>query len=182
MSKPTISYLPSYYLEVAEFVHITNTEDVETNSLVTAVNDTYQQFHPETATWGLARWEKDLKIATLLSKPIEQRRSVVISKMRGSGKVSASMIKNVAESYDGGTVEVEVYPSEYRMKITFVDTMGIPPNIKDLMEAIEVIKPAHLSVEYEYSYLTWDTLESKLLTWDQLEDEGMTWDQLEVWK
>lgn len=153
MTKPTMSYLPGYYLEIEEFRHVTDTEDVEFNSLEAAVEDTYRQFHPETATWGLARWEKDLKIMTIPSKPIGERRSVVISKMRGSGKVSASMIKNVADSYDRGQVDVTVFPSGYYFVIQFIGTIGLPPNMEDLKAAIEEIKPAHLEARYSFRYL-----------------------------
>ena len=101
-----------------------------------------------------------------LSKPIEQRRSVIISKMRGSGKVSASMLKNVAQAYDRGSIEVSVQPSEYRVTIHFRDTFGIPPNLGDLKSAIEEIKPAHIAIDYALRYLT------------IAEVEGMTFDEI----
>ncbi|APB77374.1 DUF2313 domain-containing protein [Paenibacillus polymyxa] len=153
MSKKLMSYLPDYYQEIEEFVQIMDTEDIELDKVNAAIVDTFKQFHPETATWGIAYWERDLKITPLPSKPIEQRRSVVISKMRGSGKVSASMIKNVADSYDRGKVDVIVYPAEYRFDIKFIGTLGVPPNLQDLKDAIEEIKPAHLEVRYQFRYL-----------------------------
>ncbi|WP_226000883.1 YmfQ family protein [Paenibacillus sp. BJ-4] len=153
MSKKLMSYLPDYYQEIEEFVQIMDAEDIEFDKLNAAIVDTFSQFHPETATWGIKYWEKDLKIVSMPSKPIEQRRSVVISKMRGSGKVSASMIKNVADSYDRGEVDVTVYPSEYYFVIRFIGTLGIPPNLQDLKDAIEEIKPAHLEVRYKFRYL-----------------------------
>ncbi|PPQ49137.1 phage portal protein [Paenibacillus peoriae] len=153
MSKKLMSYLPDYYQEIEEFVQIMDAEDIEFDKLNAAIVDTFRQFHPETATWGIKYWEKDLKIVSMPSKPIEQRRSVVISKMRGSGKVSASMIKNVADSYDRGEVDVTVFPSEYYFVIRFIGTLGVPPNLQDLKDAIEEIKPAHLEVRYKFRYL-----------------------------
>ncbi|MDY8046594.1 YmfQ family protein [Paenibacillus polymyxa] len=153
MSKKLMSYLPDYYEEIEEFVQIMDAEDIEFDKLNAAMVDTFRQFHPETATWGIKYWEKDLKIVSMPSKPIEQRRSVVISKMRGSGKVSASMIKNVADSYDRGEVDVTVFPAEYYFVIRFIGTLGIPPNLQDLKDAIEEIKPAHLEVRYKFRYL-----------------------------
>lgn len=153
MSKKLMSYLPDYYQEIEEFVQIMDAEDIEFDELNAAIVDTFRQFHPETATWGIKYWEKDLKIISMPSKPIEQRRSVVISKMRGSGKVSASMIKNVADSYDRGEVDVTVFPSEYYFVIRFIGTLGVPSNLQDLKDAIEEIKPAHLEVRYKFRYL-----------------------------
>lgn len=176
MSKKLMSYLPDYYEEIQEFVEIMQTEDIEFDKLNAALVDTFRQFHPETATWGIKFWEKDLKIISMPSKPIEQRRSVVISKMRGSGKVSASMIKNVAESYDGGEVEVSVFPSDYSFRIEFVSTMGIPPNINDLKAAIEEIKPAHLAIEYKFRYFTYSDLRESGSLYSDLLDK--TYEQL----
>jgi len=73
--------------------------------------------------------------------------------MRGFGKVSGDMIKNVAQAYDGGTVDVAVSPSEYKIIITFIDTLGVPVNLDDLKQALEDIKPAHMTLSYTFRYL-----------------------------
>ncbi|MNJ50809.1 hypothetical protein D3C77_460970 [compost metagenome] len=59
----------------------------------------------------------------------------------------------MAEAYDGGTVDVSFQPAEWSFTVKFIDTIGIPPNLDDLKAVIEEIKPAHLAVEYEFSYL-----------------------------
>lgn len=84
----------------------------------------------------------------------------------GSGKVSASMLKNVAQAYERGSIEVSVQPAEYKVTIHFRDTLGIPPNLSDLKSAIEEIKPAHIAVDYALRYLT------------IAEVEGMTFEEI----
>lgn len=161
-----LGYLPSYYHDVREMKVIAGAEGAELDKLAQELEDQVDQYYPETATWALSRFEQDLNIPVNLSKPIEQRRSVIISKMRGSGKVSASMLKNVAQAYERGSIEVSVQPAEYRVTIHFRDTLGIPPNLRDLKSAIEEIKPAHMAVDYALRYLT------------IAEVEGMTFEEI----
>lgn len=66
--------------------------------------------------------------------------------------------------------------------ITFIGTRGKPPNEADMRQVLREIIPAHLELEFRYTYLIWDELDAADLTWDELEAMHMTWDQLEVWK
>lgn len=147
------SYLPAYYETSRVMRSDMDAKGSELDALYLAMDATVAQFFVRTATWGLERWEFELGITTDLAKPLEQRRAVVESKLRGAGTFSGRLVKNVAEAYDGGTVDVTFQPEEWGFTVKFIDTIGIPPNLEDLKAAIEEIKPAHLSVEYEFSYL-----------------------------
>ncbi|UNK17641.1 YmfQ family protein [Paenibacillus sp. N3/727] len=168
-----LSYLPSYYQEITEMKSIASAKGVELDILAGRLKDMLDQHYPETATWTLSRYEQDLSIPTNLSKPVEQRRSVIISKMRGSGKVSGSMLKNVAQAFERGSIDVTVQPAEYKITIRFMDTLGIPPNLEDLKSAMEDIKPAHLAVEYALRYLTIEEVEDMTI----LQTESTTQDR-----
>lgn len=148
-----LSFVPAYY-EASRIVRADmNAKGKELDQLTQALNETLDQFFVRTATWGLERWEQELGIGTDLQKPLEQRRAVVESKLRGSGTFTGRFVKNVAEAYDNGTVDVTFQPSEWSFTIKFIDTVGIPPNLDDLKALIEEIKPAHLDVEFEFRYL-----------------------------
>ncbi|MGG6314102.1 YmfQ family protein [Paenibacillus macerans] len=147
------SYLPGYYETSRIMQADMNAKGTEMDLLFEALDETLQQFFVRTATWGLDRWESELGIATDPGKPIDQRRAVVESKLRGSGKFSGRLVKSVAEAYDGGKVDVSFQPSDWSFTVKFVDTVGIPPNLDDLKAAIEELKPAHLKVEFEFNYL-----------------------------
>lgn len=147
------SYLPSYYGASRVMQADMIAKGAEMDLLFEALDETLQQFFVRTATWGLDRWESELGIATDPSKPLDQRRAVVESKLRGSGKFSGRLVKSVAEAYDSGTVDVSFQPADWSFTVKFVDTLGIPPNLDDLRAVIDEIKPAHLAVVYEFSYL-----------------------------
>lgn len=136
--------------------------------------DVANQFFVNTATWGLEQWEKELGLSAYVGKPAAQRRSRIISKLRGVGTVTVKLIQKVAQSYDGGLVTVDDHPEDSYFIIKFIDTKGIPPNLDDLKEAIEEIKPAHLEVVYEFTYTVWD--EVKAITWNEVKTG--TWDEL----
>lgn len=146
--------MPSYYHESRVMRANINAQGTELDSLRLFRQDILDQWFIRTATWGLERWEKELGIVTDLQKPLEHRRAVVESKLRGIGTVTRLMIQNVAQSYERGSITVIMFPREYRFMIKFLDTLGVPPNLQDLKDAVEEIKPAHLTVDYQLRYLT----------------------------
>ncbi|AUS25389.1 putative phage tail protein [Paenibacillus polymyxa] len=155
-----LSYLPAYYETSRVMRSDMDAKGSELDALYLAMDATVGQFFVRTATWGLERWETELGIETDLGKPLDQRRAVVESKLRGAGTFSGKLAKNVAEAYDGGTVDVTFHPTEWGFTVKFMDTIGIPPNVEDLKAAIEEIKPAHMAVEYKLRYLTIAEVES----------------------
>ncbi|MNC18732.1 hypothetical protein D3C75_666460 [compost metagenome] len=158
MNERLNKYLPEFYHDIRDMQELLDSEGEEIELLAGNVESLLQQYYPESATWALSRYEKDLNIVVDAGKPNDQRRSVIISKMRGYGKVSASMMKNVAQAYDGGTVEVDVDPATYTITVTFVDTFGTPPNLGDLKAALNEIKPAHLRLAYVFRFFTYQEL------------------------
>ncbi|MCM3747466.1 YmfQ family protein [Paenibacillus pasadenensis] len=172
MSDRLIGYLPDLYDEVIEMYELLQSEGEELDLLFAGAESLLDQSYPESATWGLDRYERDLNLVIELGKPVDQRRSVIISKMRGYGKASGSLLKNVAQAYSGGTISVTVFPSERRILITFVDTLGLPPNLDDLKAAIEEIKPAHLILDYKFRYLLVQEVQG--MTINQLQQRKLT--------
>ncbi len=137
------SYLPAYY-EASRVMHVDmEAKGSELDALYLALDDTLAQFFVRTATWGLERWEMELGIPIHLEKPLEQRRSVVESKLRGSGKFSGDLIRKIMSSF-GVDGEVYFYPVEYKFGISFENR--IPENMIDFKKIIEDIKPAHLAL------------------------------------
>ncbi|MBW9158864.1 YmfQ family protein [Clostridium tagluense] len=173
-------YLPPDIVNLRTFTTLLNPEQIEINSLNNSAQDIINQCFVETATWGLVFWESFFGIATNLSKDINYRRTIINAKRRGIGTVTISMIKNVAESFNNGEVDVTEDSANYSFKLTFVSNGGIPQNLSDLKTAIEQIKPAHLGVVYDFKYMVWDALDAKNLTWDQLDAKKVIWDVFET--
>ncbi|MBE6831069.1 MAG: DUF2313 domain-containing protein [Ruminococcaceae bacterium] len=149
-----IDMLPPNYKGSDPDIQIQAALNKQVQKLMDAKDDLLLQLNVRTATWGLAIWEKALALTTDVSKPVEFRRSRIESKLRSQGVTTKAMIKNVAESFSNGIVDVDEHAAEYRFDIKFIGTLGIPPNMDDLTAAIEEIKPAHLAFVYIYTFIT----------------------------
>lgn len=157
--KEFIKMLPSYYYESNEVVSIQDSIEGQYKILEQCKDDLINQLFVDTATWGLNLWEKRFGIDTDITKSYEYRRSRLKSKMRGMGTVTNALIKNVANSFDNGTVDV-IEGLNNMLTIKFIGRTGTPPNLSDLKSAINEIKPAHLALIYEFAYLLISNIES----------------------
>lgn len=158
---PLSEYVPQYLLEYKEFVEIYQTQGTETDDLNRAIDDILDQCSVDTATWGLKFWENFLGLPVDEGKPIDFRRSSIKAKLRGSGTITVSLLKNVAESFSNGEVEVTENIAPFTFQVNFVGTRGTPPNMDDLKRAIDDIKPAHLAVVYKFRFTIHSELKNK---------------------
>ncbi len=179
---PLIDLLPPYYRGSEETLDLQNALNNQVLQVQTAKNNVFLQLNVETATWGLDLWEKALGLETDVSKSYDYRRSRINSKMRAQGTTTVAMIKNVAESFSNGAVDIIEHNSEYRFDVKFTGTIGLPPNMDDLTAAIEEIKPAHLAYTYVFIYITWNNVEKYNHTWDVWDTRNLTWDEFEAYK
>lgn len=147
-----IDYLPDSYANSSQVVSIQAAINTQAAALRAARDGLLAQLNVSTATWGLDAWEEALGITKKASDSTADRRTRVISKLRGSGTTTAQMIESVAESFFDGSAAVTEYPAEYRFDIRMTATAGgdleLPANMDDLTAAIEEVKPAHLAHSY----------------------------------
>ena len=155
-----LDLLPGFYANCSQTTDLQNAFGMALDAAQAARDDCLLQLDVNTATWGLDLWEEAYGIKKDAGKSYAFRRSRILSKMRGTGTVTALMIKNVAESFVNGEVAVDEHPDQYRFDIRFVGTRGIPPNLNDLKAALEDIKPAHLAVSYIILYRTYGDLKA----------------------
>jgi len=155
-----IDLLPAFYKPSNEVIELQEAFENQVEAIEAAKEDLFNQFDVQTATWGLEHWESAYGLNVEISRPYEFRRSRIISKMRGQGTTTKTMIKNVAESFSNGQVEVIEHNNNYYFEVKFVGTLGLPRNMDDLTSAIEEIKPAHLDYIYTYIYRMHSQLKS----------------------
>ena len=129
----------------------------------------------ETATWGLRYWEETLGIPVDEGKDLDTRRSRVRVKLLGSDVTTVALVKSSAEIWSGQKAEVTEYANEFRFEIRFVETNGVPPNMRDVTGSIRELIPAHLQWDYIFFY----DVESALGVGAGLVTEAR--EELEVW-
>jgi len=177
-----LAELPGFYEPIRDFRVIVQAEGEQFDRLQADLEDQLAQRFVGSATWGLEAWERELSITPPAGQPIEQRRAVVRSRMRGYGKFTGRLLKSVAEAYDNGTVDVSFDPASSTFTVTFVSTRGIPANVNDALSAITEIIPAHLLVAFRFTYLTFGELDSSGQTFGDLKSLNLSFEQLEKWK
>ena len=172
-------YLPHYYVSSTIMKAIQDAYAEELGQVYYFLNDFLKQFlTPTTATWGLAFWEQGLGLKTDISKSYEERREIIMARLRGIGTVGKNVLISAASAFSGGDVDVIEYPAEHRFVVKFIGTLGVPKNMASFIDMVEDMKPAHLAYEFEYTYTWWNML--KEITWAQA---GLgTWDDLRVYE
>ena len=116
------------------------------------------------------------------SKTIEQRRAVLIAKLRGQGTTTPAAVLNSAASFDFGEISIDESSTPYTVRIVFEEFRGIPPNMADFIAALEEIKPAHLVFEYVYKYNTWGDYKGFHKTIGEWEEMGMTYGWIKTYQ
>lgn len=181
MREKLVSHMPTYYRKSKVIENLHSANATELIRLDTKLDNVLNQFFVNSADYTLERYEQEYGIKTDKSYDIVFRRTIIISKKRGSGTVTPALIKNVAESFDNGIVDVIENNAAYEFTIKFIGTRGIPPNLDDLKRAIEDIKPAHLHCLYEFTYITWNDVEGYNRTFDEWDALDLTWDEFEAY-
>lgn len=190
MSRLLIDHMPDYYNNSSIIENVDVAISNELDKASTYVSNVFNNFYWSSINEiGIARWEKELGISVAENYDLDLRISRVIAKLRGQGTTTKNVIKNIIKAWNGCNVEVyELSPhilmqkytqqelasktygdlkgEDYEVKIVFVDTIGIPPNMDDVKNAINEVIPAHLNVKYVFSYKTYDSL--KIYTHEQL--------------
>lgn len=168
--------VPPYLAVYMELAEIYRTQGYAAGGIRYNLKDLVDQCFVQTATWGLLRWEEEYGIATNLSQSYEQRREIILAKMRGQGTTTVEMIRSVAMAFSGTEVEVIEDNPHYHFIVRFVGQYGVPRNMQAFKERLEEIKPAHLGYSFEYRFVIWDEL--KPYVWDEL--KPYTWDGIRV--
>ena len=153
MNRQLMSYLDSYGAS-SDMRAFQGGLQSEADLMWESREDFLSQLDPKTATWGLDKWEAAFGIPVDPTKDPEYRRTRIVSKIRGSGTTTAALIKSVAESFSNGTVAVYEFFGEYLVEVHFTGTIGIPPNLDDLEDALNDVMPAHLVWEFKIYYRT----------------------------
>lgn len=176
------SYGPNEYRDYSESKAIIESEAEELELLNERIADVLKQFNISTVTWAIEVYEREVGVEPDNSKPLEQRKSVVISKMRGAGTTTKELVEMTAKAYSNGDVEVTEDNANYNVIIKFVSQYGIPSNMNDFESTLRSILPAHLGYTLQFRYLTWDELDSRNVNWNTLDALNLTWDEFEVWE
>lgn len=168
--------LPDYYSGNTTMEELQSIIGKEVNNLAGKVDEAVAQCFIDSSSILLDRYENIYGIEVDAGLSNIMRREIIRAKMRGSGTTTKQLVQDVASSYSYGSVSVAEANEIYTIKITFVGEKGIPKNLKALKKALREIIPAHLVIEYIFTYSTWGDVKSK--SWGNLLNK--TWEQVRL--
>ena len=167
--------MPGYYRKSKVMNDLIHSIENEFERLKSETTLTENQFFVILSDRGIKSHEEDVGLVPDTSADIETRRSRVLSKLRGTGTVTKTMMKNVAASFVNGDIEIIEYPSEYCFAVKFTSKTGVPYNIVDIQAMIEEIKPAHLAVKYIFTYRLWQDILDEIQIWTTAKNYSWEW-------
>lgn len=122
----------------------------------------------------ISRWEKFMKLKPMENYTLQDRIERVIYTIQAKGIFTPSFLKEQAKIFTNGEIEVIENFNEYHFIISFTSVIGIPPNMDNFKEMVDLNKPAHLTYEIRIRYRTWGELSP--YKWKEL--EPFTWDEI----
>lgn len=122
----------------------------------------------------ISRWEKFMELKPVDNYSLQDRIERVIYTIQAKGIFTPSFLKEQAKIFTNGEIEVIENFNDYHFIISFTSVIGIPPNMDNFKEMVDLNKPAHLTYEIRIRYRTWGELSP--YKWAGL--EPFTWDEI----
>lgn len=142
-------YLPVFLYLSPEFKAIQDSLQKEHERQRLAQIDVARQFRAETATWGMASWERMLGINVDTSVDLETRRASVLAKMGKPPTVTPAFLTRMINLFTTvAATQIVEHPSEYTVDIYLPDS-GTRDFTK-IDEAVNTYLPAHLGHTYHF--------------------------------
>lgn len=142
-------YLPVFLYLSPEFKAIQTALEKEHERQRQVQIDVAKQFHAETATWGMAAWERMLGINVNTSVDLETRRASVLAKMGKPPTVTPAFLTRMINLFTTvAATQIVEHPFEYTVDIYLPDS-GTRDFTK-IDEAVNTYLPAHLGHTYHF--------------------------------
>lgn len=178
MAKELKLYLPIILQDVAEYDALSRaespfTEDLE-NKMDRILDDSFLSTMSESR---LSEWERALGIASK-GDTLENRRSVVLSRFRGTGKLNKTLIKAIVNAFTGGSAEVAFSDGVLKISVAPPSSTFQGFSIDTLANELYKRKPVHLALNIELSYITWGQLKDNMSSWGDIADYFTDWNKI----
>ena len=178
MAKELKLYLPLILQDIAEYEALSIAETPITEDLEDKVNRIIDDSFLATMSEArLAEWERALGIVNT-NNPLSQRRSVVLSRFRGTGKLNKTLIQAMVNAFTGGTAEVQFDEGVLTVRVAPPTESFLGFSIEAVTNELEKRKPAHLPLVVELAYITWGQIKDNFSSWNEVSETFESWYEL----
>lgn len=164
-------YLPHYYHEIKEAMAIIQAEANEVTRLRAWLSKVLDQAFVKSSDIALDRWETLLDIPYREGRTDEERRNLIIAKLRGPGATTLASLEQLVNSFYETSLTEKHLTSTVDIHIT--EVRGEPPNFADIDHAVNEVIPAHVFPNFIFSYVPWQEVEDSIMLFDDL--NGYEW-------
>ena len=136
-------YLPKFLAKDKVMFHMLAAYSAQHEKQRLILDDLSNQFFVQTATWGLAEWERLVGIETDESRRLEDRRTDVLSRLRPPESVTESFLTKLVNQYvSDQQAAVLSHPESYSIDILYHG--GQVLDYAKLRDAVNTYIPAHI--------------------------------------
>lgn len=171
-------YLPVVLRDIKEYEELSN---AETPFLAELEQKTEQivedSFLSTMSPSRLEEWENALGIIPT-TESVEQRRSVVLSRFRGTGKLNKTLIQAMVKAFTGGGATITFADGILQVSVTPPSSTFQDFSVDKLTEELLKRKPAHLLLNVELAYINWGLIKDNLTSWEDLSASFSTWNDV----
>ena len=174
------NYYPEAIRAILELQAVIKTEGFEVdflkNDIALTVNEAYLTTMGEER---ISSWEKALGIVSSTTDSVEDRREVIIARVRGQGKLNTAQINSIVGAFTGGTANSYIKDSVLHVEIT------PPPENKqykftNVVQELSNKVPAHLGITVTRKYATWEEIYKNYANWNTV-NQLESWQDLMLW-
>ena len=130
----------------------------------------------------ILKYEKFMNLKTDLNLSLQDRRDRILFHLLSKQIFSPENLKEQAKVFTNGEIEITEVFTEYYFVIRFTSIYGVPPNLDNFINFIELNKPAHLGYKIVYSYMTWNEFDRYNKTWNAWDLLNHNWEDREKYK
>ncbi|MGI6361006.1 MAG: putative phage tail protein [Bacillota bacterium] len=177
MALNLLKYLPKFYQQVVEMQALTGAENAEFTHLREQLGEVLAcSFVADFSLERLQEWEE--LFAVTPRGNLEQRQMVVLAMIKGFGKFNEERIKEICRTFTGD-YNVQVSLEDFSIKVKIMAPLkGELFLFADLERTLRTLIPAHLGLQVERWYCTWQDLKENYVSWGQLADSLASWQEV----
>ena len=172
------NYYPPLIQAIEEFRAIIDAEYPEFEMLGGKRTEVMNDFYFETMGESrIAQWETALGITPLVDSTVDDRRDVLIARLRGQGKLNTQLINSIVGAFTGGTAN-----SWFEDNTLFVEITPPPDNksykFQNVQNELANKVPAHIRLVVTRNYYEWQEVYDNYTTWQDVYDNFPTWEEV----
>lgn len=176
----TLQFLPQFILDNPDIAELLESEQLELDYVSECIELLRMQTTVSTASIYLDRYEQIMAMDVSPSLSDTERIGRILAKLNTRTTATPEAIKTIVRSFTGSDTDIEEHFSDYSFLVFIKRENDQVIRMKDIRDAIDVIKPAHLAYQLSVRFPVGIGIRFRIQTYhiahDVCGDTGMSGD------